>query len=156
MVVTMAFYCAGWNFLSKLLFYFCNCLILHLNSFKLYSVVVFCRRGGDARFTYLDASDIHRQINRQECGNVLSPVQVVEQMACELLRQFSLLQHSYHHGDKYYYTKKYLHIIRICFGMSFYSKAEVTRAVLSYAQACFDLGGRTEEAMELLEQQVIV
>ena len=147
----MAFYCAGWNFLSKLLFYFCNCLILHLNSFKLYSVVVFCRRGGDARFTYLDASDIHRQINRQECGNVLSPVQVVEQMADELLRQF---YHIIRHNR--YCAKKYLHIIRMCFGMNSHSKAEVARAILFYGQSCFDLGSRTEEAMELLEQQVIV
>ena len=111
---------------------------------------VFPRRVGDARFTYLDAADINQQINRQDCGSVLGPVQFIEIMAEKLMEKFRrLLQNS----DKYF-ARKYLHILLLCLGMNSYSNEDYNDVVQSYAHACVDLGGRTEEAMKRLEHQV--
>ena len=116
----------------------------------------FCRRDGDARFTCMDASNIHRQINRQDCGRVLLPERLINYLADKLLHKFCFLatSHSSRPFKPQYFERKYGHILRVYWGMNSYPKEVTNNLIQSYAQVCIDFGIVTEEAMEQIQNQV--
>ena len=96
----------------------------------------------------MDASDIQRRINRQDCGAPLNQAQFIEAIAEKLI-----LSAYYSEDDEWFFYNeiKYLDIIRLRFGMKSYAIGSVSH---SYGKVCIEFSVRIEEAMQLIEHQV--
>ena len=123
-------------------------MLLFFLSFK--SSCVFSRKDGDARFTYLDASNIHRQIDSQDCDRLLNPVEVIRIVAVELLCKISTLCGSWNN----YIMRENVHLIPLPFGMKW--PANVVRVTANgYADICHRLGVRIDEVIQLFEKVIV-
>ena len=115
---------------------------------------LYFRRGDDVGYNYIDAANIHRQINCQTVFTPLNnPLQVIECMGKGIMKVLKHLP-SQDHEDKTHGYRRFLHMLRLPFVMKLLPNDRVGFGALLYATICSNLEIQLEEAMQLIDQVV--
>ena len=101
----------------------------------------------DPGCAYIDAANIHRQINRQDIFRSLNPFQIIERISRELTKQIPYeMSFDPVHGDEIF-----LHSLRLSFAIHSLPNDRVSD-VLNYAKFCAEYEIHLEEAIQFIDQ----